>query len=177
MSVAGISSSSFFDYSRPNIQSKMQPEQQEFQQLGQDIQSGNLSAAQTDLASLQKLQPQSSTTSTQSNPTTQEFAQLSQDLQSGNLANAQQDYGKLQGNSESPYTQIHLHHHHGGGGGGSSSVNQLFAELGQDLQSGNLSTAQQAYSALQQDFPQMATNTGTSQTSSEFSSDALSVSA
>ena len=180
MSAVGISSTSFFDYSRQNIQTKMQQAQQEFQQLGQDLQSGNISAAQTDMAALQKLQPQSSTSSTQSNPIAQEFTQLSQDLQAGNISNAQQDYAKIQQDFQSQSTstalsQTHAHHHHGGGSG-SSEMSQLLAQLGQDLQSGNLSTAQQTYSTLAQDFPQVAQNGVTSQTSSQSSAGAFSVS-
>src|SRR3984957_10257760 len=172
MSAVGISSTSFFDYSRQNIQTKMQQAQQEFQQLGQDLQSGNISAAQTDMAALQKLQPQS-------NPIAQEFTQLSQDLQAGNISNAQQDYAKIQQDFQSQststaLTQTHAHHHHGGGSG-SSEMSQLLAQLGQDLQSGNLSTAQQTYSTLAQDFPQIAQNGVASQTSSQSSAGAFSV--
>jgi uncharacterized protein YukE len=57
MSVSAISGSSFFDYSTQNVQNKMQQFQQEFQQLGQDLRSGNLSAAQADFATLQQLGP------------------------------------------------------------------------------------------------------------------------
>jgi hypothetical protein len=45
MSVAGISSSNFFDLTNSALQSKIQKSKQEFQQLGQDLQSRNLSAA------------------------------------------------------------------------------------------------------------------------------------
>ena len=55
----------------------------------------------------------------------------------------------------------HAHHHHqGGGGGGASAISQLMQELGQDLQTGSLSAAQQAYSTLQQDFQQFAQSSG-----------------
>ena len=53
MSVAGILSSSLFNYSIQSAQSKLQQSRQVFQQLGQDLQSGNLPAAQTDFAALQ----------------------------------------------------------------------------------------------------------------------------
>jgi hypothetical protein len=39
---------------------------------------------------------------------------------------------------------------------------QLFSQLGQALQTGNLSSAQQAYSRLQQDFQQFASAGGSS---------------
>jgi soluble cytochrome b562 len=155
MSVAGISSSSFFNLTSPALQSKIQQSRQEFQELGQDLQSGNLSAAQADFATLQQLNPQAqSTTSAQgTSPIAQEFAQLSKDLQSGNLSAAQQDYNTLQQDVQTRASGTHPHHHHhGGGGGGSSAISQLLDQLGQSLQSGNLTAAQQAYSTLQQDF-------------------------
>jgi len=58
-------------------------------------------------------------------------------------------------------------HHHRDGGGGSrtsshtSPVSQLFEQLGQALQSGNLSTAQQVFSSLQQEFQQLSQSGGT----------------
>ena len=57
MSVSGISSSNLFD-SNQSVQNNMQKFRQEFQQLGQDLQSGNLSAAQSDFATLPQLSPQ-----------------------------------------------------------------------------------------------------------------------
>jgi|SRR5208337_3565981 len=181
MSVSGISSSSFFNYSAQSIQNRMQQFQQEFQQLGQDLQSGNLSAAQTDFSTLQQLTPQgNSTSSAQSNnPIAQAFSQLSQDLQSGNVSAAQKDYATIQQDFQSQATQTHgHHHHHGGGGSGESEISQLLAQLGQALQSGNLSTAQQAYSTLQQDFQQFAQNNGLlTPASSQSGSSSLSVSA
>jgi len=78
----------------------------------------------------------------------------------------------------------HHHHHHAGGSdpnnasSSSSSTTssdtssttaspaQLFTELGQALQSSNLSAAQQAYSSLQQDFQQLAPASSASNSSS-----------
>jgi outer membrane protein assembly factor BamD (BamD/ComL family) len=161
MSAAGISSSSFPSYDNQTTQNNLQRFQQEFQQLGQDLQSGNLSAAQSDFATLQQLGPQSnSTASAQSNnPVAQAFSQLSQDLQSGNLSAAQQDYSNIQQDTQNQpaQTQSHPHHHHhhasGNGNGEGSETGQLFTQLGQALQSGNLSAAQQAYNSLLQDLP------------------------
>lgn len=163
MSVSGISSYSFTPTNAQNVQRARQI-QQEFQQLGQDLQSGNLSAAQSDFATLQQTAPQSSSTSsTQSNnPITQEFNQLSQDLKSGNLSAAQADYTKIQQNLQTQTGQAHHshHHHHGGGSSSASETNQLFQELGQELQAGNLLTAQQTYASLQQDFMQSSQSNG-----------------
>lgn len=171
MSVSGISSS-LFDYSNQTTQNEMQHEK-EFQQLGQDLESGNLSAAQSDFTTLQQLAPQSSsTTSTSSssaNSLVKAFNQLAQDLQSGNLSAAQQDYANIQqdfeqaAQSQSQQTEGHHHHHHDGGEGGSSNLSQLFDQLGQALQSGDLSSAQQAYNSLAQDFQQAGQSSATTQ--------------
>src|SRR5208337_2215881 len=141
MSVSGISSSL---YNTQSVQNNFQQFQQTFQQLGKDLQSGNLSAAQSDFATLQKLSPQSgSTSSSQSdNPVAQAFSQLSTDLQSGNLSAAQQDYTTIQQAMQSQATQGHHHHHHGGGSSEASEISQLLDQLGTALQSGDLSTAQ-----------------------------------
>ncbi|MGA9390787.1 MAG: hypothetical protein WBV69_10105 [Candidatus Sulfotelmatobacter sp.] len=161
MSVSGISSSSLY-----NTQSVQNSFQKDFQQLGQDLQSGNLSAAQSDFATLQNLQAQNSNASYQSSsPIAQAFSQLAKDLQSGNLSAAQQDFatiqqdfqnGSTQGQTQA--TQGHHHHHHGGSG--SSEISQLLSQLGTALQSGDLSTAQQAYGSLAQQFQQSSQNSG-----------------
>ena len=177
MSVSGISSSSFSTYGTQNSQTQLQQIQQAFQQLGQDLQSGNLTGAQSDFAALQQLAPHlNSVSSAQSNnPIAQAFAQLSKDLQSGNLTAAQQDFqNQAQGNQAQT---AQGHHHHHGGGSGSSTLSQLFEQLGQALQSGNLSTAQQTVSTLQQDFLQPAQNSGSPQTSSQPNSGIVSVNA
>ena len=159
MSVSGISSSNLFNYTS---QGTAQQIQQEAAQLSQDLQAGDYSAAQADYVTLEQMgQPVNSTSSTQSShPIAQEFNQLAQDLQSGNLAAAQQDYATLQQDFRNQ-VGAHHHHHHGGGGG-SSEIKQLFDQLGQALQSGNLSNAQQAYSTLQQAFEQWRQTEGTS---------------
>ena len=100
MSVSAIpnaSTSSLIDSVNQNMQSKLRQFQQEFQQLGTDLQAGNLSAAQQDFSTLPGSATQSSSTSStaSSNPIVQAFNQLAQDLQSGNISAAQQDYGTL----------------------------------------------------------------------------------
>jgi len=198
MSVSGLSSSSFGNQA---IQNQIQQFQQEFTQLGQDLQSGNLSAAQSDFATLQANAPQgsnstnsfpisSSTSSSQSsNPIAQAFNQLSSALQSGNLSAAQQDYSTIQSDFQSQLAQSEStpgrhHHHHASESSGSSSsssseqngISELFTELGSALQSGNLSTAQQAYTTLQQDLQQYTQgNSSVPSTSAQSSSGRLSV--
>jgi outer membrane protein assembly factor BamD (BamD/ComL family) len=156
MSTSGITST---------MLSQIQQFQQDFQQLGQDLESGNLSGAQSDFVTLQKdLTPSSSTstsTAQSSSPIAQAFSQLSQDLQAGNLPAAQQDFSTLQQDLQSQASSMHHHHHHSGGGE-ENQVSQLFAQLGQDLQSGNLSSAQSDFTSLQQ---LLQANTSTNNTS------------
>jgi hypothetical protein len=177
MSVAGILSSSFMNYSSQNVQSRMR--QQEFQQLGQDLQAGNLSASQADFAALQQLRSLTPTSSTSSsNPIGQELTRLGKDLQAGNLSAAQQDYSQLKLDVQNQMGKTHGHHHHHGGGGGSDEMSQLMNELGQALQGGNLTTAQQAYTTLQQQFEQMIQSNGlTASQVSQSASSGLSISA
>jgi outer membrane protein assembly factor BamD (BamD/ComL family) len=183
MSVSGISSSNLFDSINQTTQNNMQQFQKEFQQLGQDLQSGNLSAAQSDFVTLQQLGPQSSSTAAaqSSSPIAQAFNQLAQDLQSGNISGAQQDFANIQQAFQNQASQSrgHHHHHHGGGDSGGSAISQLFDQLGQALQSGNLSSAQQAYNSLVQDFQQLGQGAGqaSAQPSSSSSSTGVSVSA
>lgn len=177
MSVSGISSTNF--YSTEATQTNTQQFQQAFQQLGQDLQSGNLSAAQSDFATLQQLRPQtSSASSSQSNnPIAQAFSQLSKDLQAGNLSAAQQDYATIRQAMQSQ--EAHGHHHHSGGSStsGTSEIGQLLDQLGTALQSGNLSSAQSAFTTLQQEFQQLNQGGGQTSSPSNSSSTSLSVSA
>jgi hypothetical protein len=194
MSVTGITGSAYpATYNPAPVQSKFQQFQQEFQQLGQDLQSGNLSQAQSDFATLQQNAPagspfsSASTSSTSTSGTSstspantaspantisQAINQLAQDLQSGNLTSAQSDFATLQQDLQQSPTQgaqghgHHHHHHHvensDSSNGPGSAINQAFGQLGQALQSGNLQSAQQAYSTLQQDFQEFAALGGTS---------------
>ena len=160
MSVAGILSSAALSIGSQFFQSRMQRMKSEFQQLGSDLQSGNLTAAQSDFAALQKMQPQPPVSASGQNGSTisQDFTQLAADLKAGNTTAAQQDFTKLQQDFQSQASQTHHHHHHHGGsssdGGQSGSISQLFTQLGSALQSGNLSAAQQAYSTMLQTFAQ-----------------------
>ena len=155
-----------------NTPSKFKQFQQEFQQLGKDLQAGNLAQAQTDLVTLEQNSPflhagaaassaAGSSASASNNPITQAFNQLAQDLKAGNVSAAQQDFQNAQ--SQAPTQSGGHHHHHVFSGQSSTSpLTQLFSQLGQALQTGNLSSAQQAYSTLQQDFQQFASGGGSS---------------
>jgi hypothetical protein len=140
MSASGISSSSFGQYP---LGAPSNP----YQQLDQDLKSGNLSAAQSDFSTLQKAFSQPATTSTTpSDPVTQAFNQLAADLKSGNLSASQQDFSTLQQDIRgvgSPSTN-HFHNNH-----------RLKAEIGNlgastsprpSSTSSVLAAAQQAYS-------------------------------
>jgi len=159
------------------------PIAQAFQQLGKDLQAGNLTAAQTDFTTLQQDFSQSaaaSSTATQSSGTiAAAFNQLSQDLQSGNLTAAQQDFTTIQQDFQAQAGQTgqagfsaegHRHHHDSdsdsdsgasagastGSGSGPGEIGKLLKELGKELQSGNLSSAQSTYASLEQDFQEFS---------------------
>src|SRR5713226_1102218 len=100
MGVFGIASSILGQLSSAASQNpNKQRVKQGFQLLGQDLQSGNLSQAQSDFASLQQLLPggqQSSLLSPasgaqSSNPLATAVSQLAQDLKSGNMTATQSD--------------------------------------------------------------------------------------
>ncbi len=172
--IAGISPNSFYN---PGMLNRMQQVQQDFQQLGQDLQSGNLSAAQTDFATLQQLDPQAGpVSSTQGNPIAQAFSQLSQDLGASSLTAAQKDFATLQ--QEFQVRTGMTHRSHQGDGSSRSALGQEFNQLVQMLQSGNQSGAQQVYNSLQQDLQQFGQSSGLTTTPSTSStSGGVSVSA
>src|ERR1700675_590038 len=181
MAIFGIASSILgqIGSAATSIPNKQQIKQG-FQQLGQDLQSGNLSQAQSDFASLQQLLPSGQQSSLltpasgaqSSNPLATAVSQLAQDMKSGNataiqsdLATVQQDVQQL--GQQQGAGQAHHHHHHGGGestqsSSGQNATSTLFGQLGQQLQAGNLSGAQQAYSTMRQDFQQFALNNSSS---------------
>jgi outer membrane protein assembly factor BamD (BamD/ComL family) len=171
MSVTAILGSLFGGSSSAPVQNKFQQIKQDFQQLGQDLQSGNLSQAQSDFTALQQLLPSqqqntaptSQTASRSTNPISQAISQLGQDLQSGNLTAAKSDFSTLQQDVQQQQATGggagHHHHFHVDNSQAfsqQSGVASLFASLGQSLQSGNITAAQQTYSALQQDFLQFS---------------------
>jgi len=207
MSIIGILSSNLFaageahnTQSSQNNPSKFQQIKTEFQQLGQDLQSGNLEKAQSDFATLsQNLTGASQSNSAGTNSTTgnstvtQAFTQLAQDLQSGNLQGAQQDFTNLQHDLQqisSPQVEGHHHHHHhhtessepSSSSQRTNPITQAFSTLAQDLQAGNLSGAQSAFATLQNDLQQIGGflpvgSSGTSSISAPSSAGGLNVTA
>jgi hypothetical protein len=188
MSISGIASTALSSLltatqSTQNGQGNFQQIQSEFQQLGHDLQAGNLTQAQQDYAALSQNFPnaQSATTAAttskkSSNPSAQAFAALSQDLQNGNISGAQQDDATIQQDFQQRQLQgpgqVHHHHHHGGGGGGqqASQVSQALNSLSTALRAGNLSSAQTAFAALQQDLEQFSAGSNAGSTSGTSSS-------
>jgi hypothetical protein len=131
-----------------------------------------LSAAQSDWATLQQsgMLPSSLAASSNSGSVAQDFAQLSQDLKAGKLSSAQQDYTALKTAFQSHSIEHSGHHHSRSSGTGSDPISQLMGQLGQALQSGNLTSAQQAYSSLEEDFQQFSPGGGTGAASASGSS-------
>jgi hypothetical protein len=132
---------------------------QDYTQLASDLQSGNLTAAQSDYTNLQQLVqayqgPAKSDSAIQS-----DFATLGQDLQSGNLTQAQSEFSQLQtdlANAAQPQTQNPVR-----------QVRQDYGQLASALQSGNLTDAQSAFAALEQ---ALQTQSGTASTASNTTS-------
>jgi soluble cytochrome b562 len=164
MSVSGISSGSYVyqTQSSQDWQSQFQKIQTEFQQLGQDLQAGNLTQAQSDYTTLSQC-ISNTAQSDRSDSLAQEFSALGQALQSGDLSAAQQAYSTIQQDMQQAVGHMHHHHHHGSssqtsGSTSNSSLAQAFTALGQALQSGSLSAAQTAYTTLQQDLQMLGWN-------------------
>jgi hypothetical protein len=177
MSIASIFSRAFASSTAQLFHRPSQQSQQEFQQLGQDLKAGNLSAAQTDFATLQQLNGQTTGSTNTNNPIAQAFQQLSQDLQSGNLSAAQQALSsRISIIARSARTIIIIT------GARSNRTRSIscFSSWDQELQSGNLSAAQQAYSTLSQDlqwFSWFSSGSTASATQSPVAASGLSVTA
>jgi hypothetical protein len=126
MSVSAISGSATTNTTTQSVQANLHQFQQEFLQLGSDLQSGNLSAAKQDYAQLHNLAGEggdvSSGPTTGSNPLVEQFNQLGTDLVSGNLTGAEQTYGHLKQDFQKidqAHDNLQFHVHDG---------NQLFGQ-------------------------------------------------
>ena len=180
MSIAGIAASSFFSGAiAQSAHTKVKQAQQDFQRLGQDLQAGNLAQAQTDLTALHKDfteapsaieglarqgMAQQGVAQNDSGPVQPRFQQLSQDLKAGNLGAAKADFATLRQDLQ-PGTgpAIHPHRHPRYAEESAANTNgvaQVLGQLGQALQSSNISAAQQSYATLQKEFQQAAGGTG-----------------
>ncbi|SRR6266481_526306 len=164
MSISGILSSGFL---QKQLGAPSTPYQQSIEQLSKDLQSGNLSAAQSDFSTLQKaLSPSPISTATASaastsNTVAQAVNQLATDLKSGNLSAAQKDFSALQQdvkNLGGPVATNRFHHYHRLSTNiedltNPNSLIQDLNQVRQNLTSGNLFAAQQAYATLRGQAP------------------------
>ena len=159
MTVSGVSNSNVAQITAQNYQNRLQQVQSGFQQLGADLQAGNVTQAQQDFASL--LQVNSTSNQSGKSQVNQDLNTLGQALQAGNIADAQKAYSTLLQDAQSSqqaYRGHHHHHHHGGGAQQNNPISQAFGSLGSALQSGDLSGAQQAYSSIVQTLQQYGLN-------------------
>jgi hypothetical protein len=132
MSIIGILSSNLFSagaaqktHSTQDIPPNFEQIKTEFQQLGQDLHSGNLQGAKQDFANLQE-----------------DLTQISSKQVAGHHGPRHHGVENSQTSSSSfaPPT---------------SAIDQAFNTLAQDLQTGNLSAAQSAFSTLSNDLQQI----------------------
>lgn len=181
MSVSSVSSiSSSLTEGLANWASSMKKVQSEFKQLGQDLQSGNVTQAESDYTTLtQDLSSFSSTstsaasssaTTTSTDSSTSSLADalntLGQDLQSGNLTAAQSDFKTVQNDLQQTSNQAPPPPPPSSDASTSTSASAILKELsalGDDLSSSDLTSAQTAYTTLQQDLSQLGVSTLTSQ--------------
>ncbi len=141
MSVSSVSSSGFVNQNSANLQSRQQRVEQEFQALARQLQSGDLSAATTAATiAVPTALPQDGLPATANSASTSSSANIQ---------------------SDTHHSHVHFHHHRRiniSGDSEGTPTTSPFGQLGQGLQSGNSSDAQQAYSTLQQDLQRVALN-------------------
>lgn len=157
MSLAALTHTTFSPLA--NVQSKVQAVSSEFQKLGSDLTTGDLTKAQTDfVASSQSFvagQQASNLSAAQA------FDTLGQSLQSGDLSVAQQSFAKTWPGAFGPDALSNLPLPHGPSSsqamvsGVNNAIMSDLVQLGRTLQAGNLSAAQQAFTTLQQDWQQV----------------------
>jgi hypothetical protein len=176
MSVSGVSNTDPFQTPVAQaVHTKFQQFQTQFQKVGQDLQSGNLTQAQADFVALSQQLPSnrqaSGSTTAPASTLAKAFHQLGQDLQAGNLAASRTDFATIQQDAQQlSSSQAHPRHHHPRAGTTSQqtsgTLQQDFTSLGNALQSGNLASAQQAYTTFQADLQQQFSTSGVASGSS-----------
>ncbi|MGO9515411.1 MAG: hypothetical protein ACLPND_00040 [Candidatus Korobacteraceae bacterium] len=136
MSIAGIAGTAFAQLA--NVQRNYQKVQGEFKQLGQDLQAGNLTQAQADFVtlteSLASNQQTGAASSSGSPPTTPPT------FVGPNAVNQSAQTSSASGS----HHRIHFR--------------QALSQLAQALQSGDLSTAQQAFATMEQIWQQFGSS-------------------
>jgi hypothetical protein len=148
MSIAAISSNT--QTQAALLQGLLQGSRAQFQKLAQDLQSGNVSAAQQDLAQLASssnaspsVVPVNSSTdpvvlSSATLKINQDLNTLGSDLKSGNLSGVQQAYASLQQDLQGSIStgQVHQHRHHAAG---ESNQNSTASSTSSPTSPGNFS--------------------------------------
>lgn len=181
MSVSSIASSTGVGLNQTNWRSTVKQGKQDFNQLLGALQSGDVQGAQQAYAAMQQLLPgmQAATQASAgaagnvaANAVTTDFSALGTALSSGSLSGAQDAVAKLQQDAQTYQQGNHkfgsLEHAEGicksmqqsatnganpnNSAGSGTSLNVDMTALGQALQSGNISSAQDAYAKLQQDL-------------------------
>ena len=170
MSISGISAStSTYQAYQTSGQNKFAQFREDFQDLTNALQSSDLTGAQKAVTDLQQLMPNSSAGDQTQNAFATDLNAVGQALQSGDQSDEQAAFTKLQQDVQSVQGHHHHHHHQDNAaastqsttgiqtdnGQGGSSQNPFSTDLnavGQALQSGNLSDAQDAFAQLQQDM-------------------------
>jgi soluble cytochrome b562 len=115
MTISGVSSCSSNDPAMQQMDSRFSKIRQAFDNLGNALQSGNLSDAQSAFGALSQLRADGSqgTSGAQgansNNPVANDMAAVGQALQSGDLAAARSAFAKVQQDARSAH---HGHHHH-----------------------------------------------------------------
>lgn len=153
MSIAALTHTTFSPLA--NINNKIQTVRGEFQQLGSDLTTGDLTKAQTDFVALSEslaAGQQSSSLGAQA------FSTLGQSLQAGDLTSAQQAFAKTWPGAFGPNVlsnpPLPPPHPITTEASSNTILNDLI-QLGKSLQTGSLSAAQQAFTSLQQDWQQV----------------------
>jgi hypothetical protein len=132
---------------------------QEFNQLGQDLQSGNVQGARQDITNIENTAQQNVQANVQQSGHHHHHHRVDNDQTSSQSATS--------GSSSSGFSASSLSQLTG-------SLDQAFGQLSQSLQSGNLQGAQQAFSLLQNDLQQIGgfISTGSSTSASATSTSA-----
>jgi DNA-binding FadR family transcriptional regulator len=147
MAVSGIFANTAINQTS-NSQTKFGQVKNDFQQLGQALQSGDLNAAKQAFAALQQFMPNLSSASqsqngqqgSSQNPLLTDLSAVGKALQSGDLAAAKSAFAKLRQNVQSVSHKGHHHGHHKTGG----AQNSLASLLDSSSQTNGTSSASQS---------------------------------
>jgi hypothetical protein len=151
MSVSGLSLVGFIYQALQSSRTQGQNVQSEFQQLGKDLEAGNLTQAAADYTTLSQSLPAVLQASS-NNPRVPLLNSVGQALQSGKLSAAQQAYTTFQQGAQQSAPA----------GQAQQGIQSAFNQLGQDLQAGNVTQAQADYTTLSQLLSNSTQNAGSS---------------